>query len=87
MDAFKLKEEADGGVAVRVGGCFPDISLEELGDRCVLVGTVDCSRPHTHQACSDLFAQLDGAVRSGGAHLGELRLISGAELWLGPFCV
>ena len=68
-----------GGVAIRVGGCIPDINLEELGDQSVLVGTVDCSPPHTDQACSDLFAQLEGEVWSSGAHLEELRLMSGDE--------
>ena len=90
MDALKLgsrsRNQRPGGVAIRVGGCFPDINLEVLGDLCVLAGTVDCSRPLTDQVSSDLFAQLEGEVWSGGAHIGELRLMNGDELWLGPIC-
>ena len=69
-----------GGVAIRVGGCFPDINLKELGDQCVLAGTVGCSRFHADQACSDIFAQPEGEVWSRGATFGEVRLMNGDEL-------
>ena len=88
MDALqigrKTGNEIPGGVAIRVGGCFPDWNLEELGDRCVLAGTVDCNRPHTHQACSDFLAEPEGEVWPSGAHLGELRLIKGRRTVAGP---